>query len=104
MELPEYKDMYPSRYLPGTLGWVLDQEAGVEKVTAARKRVIESQFYKLEAAYKAGQKAGTARLPKSVNPFKQPKSRSHSEYSEWLRGWRAAHRDARAAARIMDIG
>ena len=77
---------------------MLDQESGVEQVTELRKREIESQFHKLETAYKAGRKAGGAGLLKRDNPFKESKSKSHSEYSEWLRGWRAVHRDARAAA------
>ena len=34
----EYKtDGYPSKFRKGTLGYVLDQEKGVEKVTVARK-------------------------------------------------------------------
>ena len=100
VDLPKYRKSYPSRFRKGTLGYVLDQESGVEAVTVARKRVIESVYHKLEVAYKAGRKAGGSGMPKSVNPFEVPKSRSHSEHSEWLRGWRAVRRDARAAARM----
>jgi len=42
--LPEYKTEYPSRYPKGTLGWVLDQESGVEEVTAARKAAIVADY------------------------------------------------------------
>jgi hypothetical protein len=38
--MPEYQDSYPSRFQKGTLGYVLDQEAGVEKTTEARKLAL----------------------------------------------------------------
>jgi len=99
--LPEYQLEYPSRFRKGTLGWVLDQEAGVEQVTEARKREIESQFHKLETAYKAGRQAGAAGLGKDVNPYKErPVARSFSEHDEWLRGWRAVRLAARQAALV----
>ena len=100
--LPEYQLEYPSRFRKGTLGWVLDQEAGVEQVTELRKREIESQFHKLETAYKAGRKAGSAGLGKDVNPYKErPVARSFSEHDEWLRGWRDVRLTARQAARAL---
>ena len=40
MTLPEYQTEYPSRFKRGTLGWVLDQEAGAEEVTRKRKEAI----------------------------------------------------------------
>ena len=36
----ELPGTYPSKFRNGTLGFVLDQEKGVEKVTAARKAQI----------------------------------------------------------------
>lgn len=99
--LPEYEREYPSKFRKGTLGWVLDQESRIEETKKAWKAIIKSEMEKLEAAYKAGRKAGGAGLGKDANPHKErPKARSFSEHDEWLRGWRAVRRDARAAARM----
>ena len=44
MKLPEYKEEYPSKFEKGTLGWVLDQEFGVEEIMKERKRIIQSEI------------------------------------------------------------
>ncbi len=36
--MPEYQNEYPSKFKKGTLGYVLDQEAGVQKTMEARKQ------------------------------------------------------------------
>jgi ribosome modulation factor len=89
----EYKDEYPSRFPKGTLGWVLDQETGVEEVTKVRKEEIKSEFDKLEAAYKAGRKAGAAGLGRNTCPCVDEQERC-----EWIRGWVDVTRTARQAA------
>lgn len=99
-KFPQYQDQYPSRYLRGTLGWVLDQESGVAAVTEARKAAIMSEFERLERAYRDGRKAACAGKDKDSNPYSgvHP-ARSFSCKEEWLRGWRAARMDARRAAK-----
>ena len=42
--MPEYQDSYPRRFQKGTLRYVLDQEAGIEETTAARKQVLIAEL------------------------------------------------------------
>lgn len=75
------------RFRKGTLGYASAREA-------------ESQFHKMETAYKAGRKTGASGLGKDANPYKdRPTTRSFCEREEWFRGWRSVRMDAIRAVR-----
>lgn len=53
------------------------------------RRTLDSQFVRLNAAYRAGRRAAIAGKPREANPYliQRHKASSHSEYGQWLRGW-----------------
>ena len=90
--LPEYPDSYPSVFQKGTLGYVLDQEAGVEKTTAARKQILASELPPSDfsnAMHKIGRPVGTD-------------YRSAPEWTIWLAGRRFESRKTRESIEDME--